>query len=509
MTSINQSSGQGALFELVARGVKDTYFVKDSKESFFPYDARYESSAHHLAERKTIVPINGTNFGTTFEVEIDPYADVLSECAFEIDLPTWLPQLPRIPGSSELCNPAISNGLYPITANGTNYSYGYVNYVGFFLFEKIQFYQDQFLIQEWSGDGLLAKLLSEGSYSSSFLQQAIGGQIETINTTTNIPTDRGVQLRATPGHLRVKIPLPGLQCPGDGGFPLVAMAWQKFRIKATLRKLEDLVVCSDSTVLKPNLAPWNVPQYNMTFDDNTVYSFAPKPFNDIGQPTILLSTIQHYVPPRVQEELRSKPIQIPFRRQFENDFTFGELDYIPLDKGGTAAVTRRLDGRFPTEKIFWFFRTQNTLDRNRLDDFYNDFFDFNPRTATQPFTTPYGNFYYNMKLVIAGRDRESLQEPYVWQPISQLVKDEKSSGVNIGEMKWTVGEKFGTIYPAPRQPEGTVNFTTADRPTLYLELANVRPNTLLGQRKAEFRVFTEGWAVYDVREGRGRLLFAN
>ena len=131
-------------------------------------------------------------------------------------------------------------------------------------------------------------------------------------------------------------------------------------------------------------------------------------------------------------------------------------------------------------------------------------------TDTQPFTQfLMENFYYNMKLVIAGRDRESLQEPYVWQPISQLVKDEKSSGVNIGEMKWTVGEKFGTIYPAPRQPEGTVNFTTADRPTLYLELANVRPNTLLGQRKSEFRVFTEGWAVYDVREGRGRLLFAN
>jgi hypothetical protein len=65
------------------------------------------------------------------------------------------------------------------------------------------------------------------------------------------------------------------------------------------------------------------------------------------------------------------------------------------------------------------------------------------------------------------------------------------------------------IYPAPRQPEGTVNFTTADRPTLYLELANIRKNNILGQRRAEFRVFTEGWNVYDVREGRGRLLFSN
>jgi hypothetical protein len=114
-----------------------------------------------------------------------------------------------------------------------------------------------------------------------------------------------------------------------------------------------------------------------------------------------------------------------------------------------------------------------------------------------------------MKLVIAGRDRENEYEPVVWQSIEQLVKDEKASGLNIGTMRWSSGERFGTIYPAPRQPEGTVNFTTADRPTLHLDLANINMNPVLAQRKSEFRVFTEGWAVYDVREGRGRLLFAN
>ena len=69
--AINQSSGQGALFELVARGVKDNYFVKDSKDSVFPYDASYGSSMPHLAERRTTVPITRTDFGRTFEVELD------------------------------------------------------------------------------------------------------------------------------------------------------------------------------------------------------------------------------------------------------------------------------------------------------------------------------------------------------------------------------------------------------------------------------------------------------
>ena len=438
MAAINQSSGQGALFELVARGVKDTYFLKDSKDSLFPYDASYDSSAHHLAERKTMVPINGTTWGNTFEVEIDPYGDVMTECAFEIDLPTWIPDLPLLPSApySSLYKAGTVNGLYPITSTSNELSYGYVNYVGYFLFERIQFYQDQFLIQEWSGDGLLAKQLSEGSYTSSFLQQVVGGLSTTIDPSTNLPTSRGIQLRATPGHLQIKLPLPGIQCPGDGGFPLVAMSWQKFRIKATLRNLKDLVVCSDPIVDKmhPEFYPWNVAEFQYQDENGNRNTFQPIPVSGLGNPTILLSTIQHYVPPRVQEELRSSVIQIPFRRQFENNFTFGELDYIPLDKGGSATVTRRLDGRHPTERIFWFFRTYNALDRNRLDDFYNNYFDVNSPTATQPYPVYPGAFYYAIKLVIAGRDRENLHESFLWQNISQMVKDEKGSGVGIGEM---------------------------------------------------------------------------
>lgn len=529
MAAINQSSGQGALFELVARGNKDTYFLKDSKESTFPYDASYNSSAHHLAERRTFVPLNAVTWGNSFEVEIDPYGDVMTECEFEIQLPSWLPDLPIKPEQIASClAPSVANGLFSIKSYNpddpsdpyNNISYGYVNYIAYFLFEKIQFYQDQFLLQEWSGDGLLAKQLSEGSYTSSFLQQQLGGLYNPIDTNTNQPTVRGIQIRATPGQLKVKIPIPGCQCPGDGGFPLVAMAWQKFRIKATLRKLEDLVVCSN-TLLNKHLTPeyfypWNVKNFRYYFDDGTPYDFKPISLIDIPNPTILLSTIQHYVPPRVQEELRSTAIQIPFRQSYENDFTFGELDYAPLDKGGSAAVTRRLDGRHPTEKIFWFFRNQRALDRNQLDNFGNDYFTFNYPTATQPYTVfppksgpLYGEFYYNIKLIIAGKDRENLHEPFLWKDICQLVKDEKATGLSIGEMKWSSGANYGIIYPAPRQPEGTVNFTTADRPTLYLELANIRGNDINQKRNSEFRVITESWNVYDVREGRGRLLFAN
>ena len=98
-----------------------------------------------------------------------------------------------------------------------------------------------------------------------------------------------------------------------------------------------------------------------------------------------------------------------------------------------------------------------------------------------------------------------------WMPLNTIywIVLPFNCGLQIGEMKWSSGDSYGTIYPAPRQPEGTVNFTTADRPTLHIDLANITGNPNDGRRRSEFRVFTEGWDVYDVREGRGRLLFAN
>ena len=486
---MNASSGQGALFELMARGVKDAYFVKDKATSIFPYDARYDSSVHHLAERRTEVPLASAVFGGAFEVEIAPFGDVMTECALEVELPSWLPP-----------EWIATNGLYPIaTPSGT--SYGYVNYAAYFLFEKIQFLQDQFLLQEWSGDGLLAKQLTEGSSNSSFLRQVQGGLLHH----TGLSEERSIQLRATPGHLRIVLPLPGMQCPGDAGFPLAACPWQTYRIKGILRKLEDIVVCSDPTVFKP--APWLLPELMVHYDNGDTALIQPLTKQQMGQPTLLLSTVQHYLPPRAQNELRTHPIEIPFRKTFENVFTFGELDYISLDKGGVASCTRRLDGRHPTERMFWFFRNSTALDQNRLDDWHNDYFDTHLPSAAQPLSDQ--EYYYDIKLNIAGKERDELYGPLLWGSINQLVHDERGNGKHIGSINWTTGEKYGVVYPCPRQPEGTVNLTTADKPTLLIQLANITTNGYLAQRKAEMRVWTEGWNVYVVQEGRGKVMFAS
>lgn len=492
MTSIiPQANLQGGVFELVARGRKDTYFAVDRDTSTLPFNSIYGPSVAHLKERRTIVPLNAPQFGNTFEIELDKYGDVLTECNLLIDLPSWLPPLPTTATTTATAPPQQANGLYWIKDAG-GVSYGYTKLIGYFLFEKIQFYQDGFLLQEWSGDELMATRAADGSWNSGYLDyQFLGG-----NDVQGAPPARSVALRATPGRLRLSLPLPGMQTPDDGGLPLCCLPAQSFRFRIKLRALEDLVVCSDPAVVKPQ--PWSQDLvYSYTPAGAAVpYSFKPVERAAIGQPTILMETVQAYVDAETQNALQTNKKQIPFRRMFENIFTMGELDYKALDHGGVAQVTRRLDGRHPTERIVWFFRNVNALLRNEYADFVN------PRVLD-------GQFYSSMKLVIAGRDREFEWGPEVWQDVNNYAKDEIDTGYNIGEMRWNLGDVYERERPATRVPEGTVNFTTADRPTLHVNLTNVFPDPVSAQRKVEFRVFTEGWAIYEIERGRGRLMFAN
>ena len=153
------------------------------------------------------------------------------------------------------------------------------------------------------------------------------------------------------------------------------------------------------------------------------YQFQPVPLRAIGQPTVFLETTQVYLPDGIRGDLETRTVTVPFRRQFENIFTFGENDYLPLDHGGVALATRRLDARHLVERAVWFFRNQNAIDRNRLDDFENTL-------------EGEGSFYRWMKLVIAGQDRETEWSSSVWRDLEALAKDERDSGRQISEMRW-------------------------------------------------------------------------
>jgi hypothetical protein len=483
-TNIPESSNSGALYELVARGQKDSYFIRDDSDATWPYDAHYKSSTHFLEERQTIVPLNGTTWGANFEVEIQSYGDILTEICFLINLPSWFPNLPLV-ANGPTYPPIQANSKYDIIQQNGN-KYFYTDFVGFLMFEKIQLYQDQFLIQEWTGESLFA-MAALGKFDSprnqKFLEFQGAGQFANFR-----------KIQTTPPQLRIRLPIPGCQGLEDVGLPICGMNSQALRLKCKLRRLEDLIVDQYES-FKPQ--PWNVSEFIYTDYLNNTIRFQPIPLNKIGQPTILLETTQAYLPPDTRDEVMSTPRQILFRQVFENIFTIGELDYAPFDRGAiNVSCIRRLDGRHPTEELFWFFRSQNSLDRNQLTNFNNDLS---------------GSFYESIKLVTAGQDREAYRSSKIWEDVEEASKHGDDSGLRIGSMNWSLGRLVERLWGSsgPRQPEGTINMTTAYRPDLHINITPTSPSVLLNRRNTELRVYAVGWNTYEIANGRGRLLYAN
>jgi hypothetical protein len=463
---------EGALYELVARGNKDVYFIADDSKAKNLFDNRYNPTPPQIHELRRLPPLNQPDFGRSFEFQVEIAGDLFTEPTLLIDLPSWLspPQAALNPTS--------------VVTDASGVTYGYTNGIGFFLFEKIQLLQDNILLQEFSGDALWATTRSRGTLNSAFLDNRLLG----LHSGSALDIGRN----ATPGRLRLPLPLFGCQSLDDGGFPSCCIPQQQYRIRCFLRRLEDLVEASDG---KAKPAPWLPQNQNgwriQSSASGPVTTFSTLPRQEIFTPHIVLETRHVYTDAETRESLNSKRNEIPFERVYENIFTQNQYDYAPIERGAVAAITRRLEGVHPAARIVNFFRSQTAIQRNQLWNISNDISG--------------GQFYNNLKLVIAGKDRETLFSPLVWDKLVQLAKEERDSGLPFAIMNWTIGDVRSRRQPFARQPEGSVNFTTADRPTLYLELNDI----VVGAKNSVLHSIVETWAAMVTENYRANLWFAN
>jgi hypothetical protein len=468
-------TSEGTLYEAYARGNKDTFFfVQDEDLSgasgVNPFETRYERVPPVIHELRRIPPLNGAEFGRSCEFELEVAGDIFLNLTLLIDLPTWLP------AQYAAINP------YTLATDLSGVSYGYTNGIGYFLFSKIQLYQDKILLDEYSGDALFASRAARGSLNSAYLENTLGGFHD-----GTIPS---ISASATPGRLRLELPFFGGK---KYGFPSGTMRKQSFKLRCVLRTLEDLVESSSSVTGGAAPAPWNIKFLRSATTPPKI--FTPLPRIAIDSPTIQLETRHLYTDNESQAALQKADLELPFSRLYENNFTFGANDYKPLITGSTAAVTRRLDAQHPAARLLWFFRSQNDIRSNKLWKFTADI-------SGQ-------EYYLNQSLIIAGRDRETLFSPLIWNAITHLAKEDRDPGAGIGEMNWGLGAVLGRTLPFERQPEGSVNFTTADRPTLYTELAEVPIDTRMMRPNTEMTAIVDSWSIYTIEKDRGFFRYSN
>jgi hypothetical protein len=206
---------------------------------------------------------------------------------------------------------------------------------------------------------------------------------------------------------------------------------------------------------------------------------------------IYLETRHIYVDPDTQKALVETPNEVVFSRLYENVFYFNDKDYAPLINNAVASVLKRIDAVHPSSSIVFILRQKSDIDINKL-------WKINSNTINQ-------EYYNNISLLIASRDRETLFPPFVWNLIAQHAKEERYSGEGLGIMNWDLGEQRGRRAPFSHQPEGSVNFSTADKPNIYVDLQNISGSN----RNTEMLLIVDTWSIYEIENRRGRLKYSN
>ncbi len=470
------TSIEGALYELVARGVKDQYFLKDDKDAVHPFQWTYDRWPASLPEIRSTNPLNQPRWGQRLEFEFDLPADVLTEATLVIDMPTWVP-----PPLAQYNTKAVT-----YETGTADRVYGYVRGIAYFLFERIELYQDNVLLQEVSGDSLYFASLNKGSWNQGYLTQKLAGDHD--------GSALSIQRNATPGQLELPLPIPGCSTPGDRGLPICALRQQTFRLRLTLRSLESLVECSDASILHPK--PWTVSFSQLNPSLGTIVTEPAIPLENIPPPQIVLRTKQLYLTNEARAALEKETAEIPYIRYFDNQFSANQLDYTPLDKGGTANLIKFLDATFTVERTLSYFRNSTDLMKNRLWVIENS-------EATN------GSYYSSQFLTIAGQLREGTWEPSIWELVVPHAKEERYGATHLPLMNWTRGWRIDDMPSAVREPTGGINFSTADRPMITVALNNIAVNPVLRYKQSYLTVCCESWAIYKIEKGRGKLLYYN
>ena len=466
------TSAEGSLLELVARGKKDVYFYSNEKTAHVPFSYNADTWPATLDETRNIQPLNMVDFGRTVEWEFDTFGDIMISASLRIELPTWIP----------IHNMALN--MKSVIRDSSGSTYGYTQGVGAFLFEQIQFYQDQLLLQEFSGDFLYAWTHFHGSLSQEALALTEMG--------CHMGSALDIQRNATPKKLTLRLPLIGCAHPDEGGFPLVALPGQKFRLRCKLRRLEDIVE-SSLGYIKPT--PWGKSMVSRDRNGNEA-TFRNLSREEIGKPVIILETTQRYLRQDTQEAMKNNKYQIPFLRPFENKLSLDPSDYVSVGNGGTSYITKRIDGRHPAESMLVMFQSEYNLERNQLWNLKN------------PLGSSSGAYFNQLSLIIASKDREKQWDTALWNNISPWVKCDKNSGIPVAWISFSVGPQYSSTASEKREPGGTINFTSADKPTLWLDIQDTLPASF-GQKRVTMRCVTAGWGVYLIEDNRGGMLFGN
>jgi hypothetical protein len=463
----------GGLFELVARGKKDLFFTANPVVSRF--HSVYIRAAPFTRETYVAKPRNDAEWGRWVDFEIEHRGDILSETYLRIELPTWLP------------SGAVAASPRGLVTDADGVTFGYCNNVGFQCVSKVQFFNDQIMIHEVYGEYLDWRLRQSYTMSTAFVvAQDVGSRDDSA---------LAIARSASPRTLRVPIPVLGWQHLGDPGLPLVALRNQRFRLRVHFRPLEDIVVASDRR-LRP--APWGGKPLRVqaTAAGPVDTSMTTLPYSAVKKPCVSLECGYKYVGADVATYLKAGTWHIPF---YHVQFQESTIE----DNVMTAAATSSVETfRFPiladfigaVDHMLLGLRSEaSTMAGERL-------------VLRSVDDTP---FVRTVRLNVANIDRIKAWPVDVLRDVAAYWKQTRGAldagGGDSGRLQEIYTLAFGG-FDFDR-PTGTLNFTRAVQPTVFLTLNSVGHDPRNISRKTLALLYARSWNVFQIGGGLGKAMF--
>jgi hypothetical protein len=459
---------RGTLLELVARGKKDAFFTTNPKTAFF--HGVYARAAPFTEEVYVAAPRNAAEWGRWVEFDLEHRGDLVRKFYLRLRLPTWLP--PSL---------AAINGRSVVTDSG-GITFGYCNNVGFQVIDRIQVFQDQVMIQELYGEYLDWRLRQSNILAATLVTAA---QVGSRGDTT-----LDVGRAATPGLLRVPLPMLGWEAIGDPGFPMAAMRGQRFRVRILLRRIEDVIVASDGR-LKP--APWSLPLRVQTSRggpvDTTTYTSLPYEATAKGI-EVGLETTQVYVGRDIQEWLRVQRWRIPYRNSQRHEFNVADNQ---MAAAATVSVTNFTlpflldDFVGPASRLLVGVQRQGDRlagDRGAL----------------------FGDAVRQWRLSVSNIDRIIAASRAFFRDVVPYWKNVRAPSEVADPTTLLDIATFTFGGCDTHHPSGTFNFTRAVAPTLFATFAAFPVDTRTMGRDLFVVTYLETYRVWEIQEGKGKVL---
>jgi hypothetical protein len=455
------SGHRGGLLELIARGKKDAFFNQNPKVAYF--HSVYRKYAPIAEEIHLTAPRNQPDWGKWCEFDLEHRGDLVRKFHLRITLPTWLPA------------PIAAVNHKSIVTDASGITYGYCNNVGYQMIEKIQLFQDQVLLQELYGEYLDWKVRQSVPLSTVLVMaSAVGNR-------GNTALDMGRS--ATQQELRVAIPLLGWESVGDPGFPTIALRNQRFRLRVLLRPLDAVVTASDGR-LAPK--PWGKPMRIQRAAGGPQEAFQTLPYEAVAKGVeMMLETTQVYVTTDVQEWLKAGRWFIPFRSSQHQPYTIQDYQMHAASMAANFSLSFPLDFTGYSSRLFIAFQQRGA------------------KLAGQ--RGQYIDAAIAMRVNVANLDRIQPWTPAVFREFTSYWKNIRGAS-QLGDPD-APQEVYTIVFGGKEalQPAGTLNFTRAAVPELWINFGATPIDTRTMSREITLLVYVETWEILDVQGGKGGL----